>query len=60
MLFRSYVKYVTIDEREAEEVKRQLMESLNAMCKEERPGRRVGKWCQWCKFSRECLNSKLV
>jgi CRISPR/Cas system-associated exonuclease Cas4 (RecB family) len=55
-----YVKYVTIDEREAEEVKRQLMESLNAMCKDERPGRRVGKWCQWCKFSRECLNSRLV
>jgi len=55
-----YVKYVTIDEREAEEVKRQLMESLNAMCKEERPGRRIGKWCQWCKFSRECLNTRLL
>jgi len=55
-----YIKYVTIDGREAEEVKRQLMESLNAVCREERPERRTGKWCQWCKFSKECLNSKLL
>ena len=55
-----YVKYITIGEKEAEEVKRQLMESLNAVCKDEKPERRVGKWCQWCKYSRECLNSRLV
>jgi CRISPR/Cas system-associated exonuclease Cas4 (RecB family) len=55
-----YVKYLTIDEREAEEVKRQLMESLNSMCKEEKPNRRIGKWCQWCKYNKECLNSKLL
>jgi len=59
-LVDGYIKYVVVDEREAEEVKRQLMESLNAVCKDERPGRRVGKWCRWCKYSRECLNSKLV
>jgi CRISPR/Cas system-associated exonuclease Cas4 (RecB family) len=55
-----YVKYVVINEREAEQTKNQLVESLNAVCREERPQRRVGKWCQWCKYSRECLNSKLV
>jgi len=59
-LVDGYVKYVTIDEKEAEEVKRQLMESLNAVCKDERPGRRVGKWCQWCKYNKECLNGKLL
>ena len=55
-----YVKYVVIDEKEVEEVKRQLMESLNSMCREERPSRRVGGWCRWCKFSRGCLNSRLL
>ena len=55
-----YVKYVTISEKEAEEVKQQLMESLNAMCKDEKPSKRVGKWCQWCKFSKMCLNSRLI
>jgi CRISPR/Cas system-associated exonuclease Cas4 (RecB family) len=55
-----YVKYVAISEKEAEEVKQQLMEGLNAVCKEERPERRVGKWCQWCKFSKQCLNGRLV
>jgi CRISPR/Cas system-associated exonuclease Cas4 (RecB family) len=55
-----YIKYVVIDEKEAEKVKKQLIESLNAMCREEKPERRVGKWCQWCKYSRECLNSKLL
>jgi CRISPR/Cas system-associated exonuclease Cas4 (RecB family) len=55
-----YIKYVTINEKEAGEVKRQLMESLDAMCREERPGRRVGKWCRWCKFSRQCLNGQLI
>jgi len=55
-----YVKYVTIDEKEAEEIRWRLIESLNVMCKEEKPERRVGKWCQWCKYSRECLNSRLI
>jgi len=55
-----YVKYITLSEKEAEEVRRQLVQSLNLMCREERPPKRVGKWCQWCKYSRECLNSKLV
>jgi CRISPR/Cas system-associated exonuclease Cas4 (RecB family) len=55
-----YVKYVTISEKEAGEVRQQLMESLNAMCKDEKPSKRVGKWCQWCKFSKMCLNSRLV
>jgi len=59
-LMDGFMKYVTIDERETEEVKRQLMESLNAVCRDERPERRTGKWCQWCKFSKECLNSKLL
>jgi CRISPR/Cas system-associated exonuclease Cas4 (RecB family) len=55
-----YVKYVTIDEKESEKIKQQLIESLNAMCKDEKPERRVGKWCQWCKFNRMCLNSRLI
>jgi CRISPR/Cas system-associated exonuclease Cas4 (RecB family) len=55
-----YVKHVVINEREAEEIRKQFVESLNAACREERPQRRVGKWCQWCKYSRECLNSKLI
>jgi CRISPR/Cas system-associated exonuclease Cas4 (RecB family) len=55
-----YIKYVVINEKEAEEIKQQLIRSLNSMCKEEKPDRRVGKWCRWCKFSRECLNSRLV
>jgi CRISPR/Cas system-associated exonuclease Cas4 (RecB family) len=55
-----FVKYVVIDEKEAEEVKRQLMESLNAMCKDERPSKRVGRWCQWCKYNKECLSSRLI
>lgn len=59
-LVDGYVKYVTIDGREAEEVKRQLMESLNSMCREEKPRKRAGKWCQWCKYSKECMNAKLV
>jgi CRISPR/Cas system-associated exonuclease Cas4 (RecB family) len=59
-LVDGYVKYVVIDEKEAEEVKRQLMESLNAMCKDEKPSKRVGKWCQWCKYSKQCLNSRLI
>jgi len=59
-LVDGYIKYVTIDEREAEEVKRQLLESLNVVCRDEKPGRRVGKWCQWCKYRGECLNSKLL
>jgi len=59
-LVDGYVKYVTLGEKEAEEIKKQLMESLNAMCKEERPERRVGPWCRWCKYSKQCLNSRLV
>jgi CRISPR/Cas system-associated exonuclease Cas4 (RecB family) len=59
-LMDGYIKYVVIDEREAEEVKRQLMESLNSMCRDERPNRRVGKWCRWCKYSKECLNGRLI
>jgi CRISPR/Cas system-associated exonuclease Cas4 (RecB family) len=59
-LVDGYVKYVTLDEKEAEEVKWRLVESLNAMCKEERPERRVGPWCRWCKYSKTCLNSRLV
>ena len=55
-----YMKYVTISEKEAEAVKQQLVESLNAVCKDERPSKRVGKWCQWCKYSKMCLNSRLV
>jgi CRISPR/Cas system-associated exonuclease Cas4 (RecB family) len=55
-----YMKYVTIDEKEAAEIKRKLVESLNVVCKEERPEKRVGKWCQWCKYSKECLNSRLI
>jgi CRISPR/Cas system-associated exonuclease Cas4 (RecB family) len=55
-----YVKYVVIDEKEAEEVRRQLLESLNAVCKEEKPLKRVGRWCKWCKFSKQCLNNRLV
>ncbi len=55
-----FVKYVVINEKEAEKVKRQLLESLNAVCKEERPSKRVGPWCRWCKFSRQCLNSQLI
>ena len=59
-LVDGFVKYLTIDEKEAEEVKGRLMESLNAVCKDERPSRRVGKWCQWCRYSKICLNSRLV
>jgi CRISPR/Cas system-associated exonuclease Cas4 (RecB family) len=59
-LVDGYVKYVVIDEREAEEVKRQLMENMNAVCKEERPNKRVGPWCRWCKYNKECLNSRLL
>jgi CRISPR/Cas system-associated exonuclease Cas4 (RecB family) len=55
-----YVKYVTLSEKEAEEVRQQFMRSLNSVCKDERPQKRVGKWCQWCKFSRQCLNSQLI
>ena len=55
-----YVKYVTISEKEAEAVRKQLMESLNAVCREEEPGKRVGQWCRWCKFNRTCLNSRLI
>jgi CRISPR/Cas system-associated exonuclease Cas4 (RecB family) len=59
-LVDGFVKYVVLDEKEAEEVKRQLMESLNAVCKDEKPSKRVGKWCRWCKYNNECLNSRLI
>ena len=59
-LMDGFMKYVTIDEREAEEVRRQLMEGLNAVCRDEKPDKRVGRWCQWCKYRGECLNSKLL
>ena len=59
-LLDGYVKYMTITEKEAEEVKRQFMESLNAVCKEERPQRRAGDWCRWCKYNKMCLNSRLI
>jgi CRISPR/Cas system-associated exonuclease Cas4 (RecB family) len=59
-LVDGYVKYVVVDEKEAEEVRRQLVESLNSVCKDEKPNRRVGKWCRWCKYSKECLNSRLI
>jgi CRISPR/Cas system-associated exonuclease Cas4 (RecB family) len=59
-LVDGYVKHVTLSEREAEEVRRQLMQSLDLMCKDEMPLKRVGKWCQWCKYNKQCLNSRLV
>jgi len=59
-LMDGFMKYVVIDEKEAEAIKQQLMESLNAVCRDERPSKRVGKWCQWCKYSKQCLNSRLV
>jgi len=59
-LMDGFMKYVVIDEKEAETIKQQLMESLNAVCKDEKPSKRVGKWCQWCKYSKQCLNSRLV
>jgi CRISPR/Cas system-associated exonuclease Cas4 (RecB family) len=59
-LIDGFIKYVAIDEKEAEKIRQQLMESLNAVCKEERPERRIGPWCQWCKYSKMCLNSKLI
>jgi CRISPR/Cas system-associated exonuclease Cas4 (RecB family) len=59
-LVDGYVKYVVVDEKEAEEVRRQLVENLNSVCKDEKPNRRVGKWCRWCKYSKECLNSRLI
>jgi CRISPR/Cas system-associated exonuclease Cas4 (RecB family) len=59
-LIDGYVKYVVIDEREAEEVRQRFVEALDAMCRDERPPKRVGKWCRWCKFSKLCLNSQLV
>jgi len=59
-LVDGYVKYVVIDEKEAEEVRQRLTESLNVMCRDEKPRRRVGKWCRWCKYSRQCLNSQLL
>jgi CRISPR/Cas system-associated exonuclease Cas4 (RecB family) len=59
-LLDGYIKYVTISGEEAEEVRRQLMQSLNSMCREEKPERRTGPWCRWCKYNRECLNSKLM
>jgi len=59
-LVDGYVKYVTISEEEAEEVRRRLIESLNSMCRDEKPRRRVGKWCRWCKYSRQCLNIQLL
>jgi CRISPR/Cas system-associated exonuclease Cas4 (RecB family) len=59
-LMDGFMKYVVIDEREAEAIRQQLVESLNAVCRDERPSKRVGKWCQWCKYSKQCLNSRLV
>jgi CRISPR/Cas system-associated exonuclease Cas4 (RecB family) len=59
-LIDGYMKYVTISEKEAEEVKRMFIEHLNAICKEEKPERRTGPWCKWCKFSKQCLNNRLV
>jgi CRISPR/Cas system-associated exonuclease Cas4 (RecB family) len=59
-LMDGFMKYVAVDEKEAEEVRQQLMESLNAMCKEKEPNKKTGQWCRWCKFNRTCLNSRLV
>jgi CRISPR/Cas system-associated exonuclease Cas4 (RecB family) len=59
-LLDGYMKYLTVTEREMEEVKRQFMENLNAVCREEKPERRIGSWCKWCKYSKICLNSRLV
>jgi CRISPR/Cas system-associated exonuclease Cas4 (RecB family) len=59
-LLDGYIRYVTIDDKEAEEVKRMFMEHLNAVCKDERPNKRIGPWCRWCKFSKQCLNSQLI
>jgi CRISPR/Cas system-associated exonuclease Cas4 (RecB family) len=55
-----YVKYVVVDEKEAEEVRQQLVKSLNSMCKDEKPQKRIGIWCRWCKYSKQCLNHRLI
>jgi CRISPR/Cas system-associated exonuclease Cas4 (RecB family) len=59
-LMDGFMKYVVIDEREVEAIKQQLVESLNAMCKEKEPSRKIGQWCRWCRFNKMCLNSRLV
>jgi len=56
-----YVKEIVVDDAELRYVREVFLDHLRkAVCGEGEPERRVGQWCNLCKFRGPCLSGRLL